>query len=871
MKNLLAILLILLPLCTFGQSRKSEKLYKQGLELLEAKQFEEAIPYFQKCDSLDKAKLAPESENYYRAELKLTDCYEGLVAKKVSEGNSSEAMAFQTLAVEIRKRILGEEHQYYAKALSELACLNAEMGNLTDAIEIETHAIEIFRKTVGEGHSDYATSLSNLCGYYYYSGDNAESIRLGNIAVETLKKTLGEEHPNYASALNNLALSYYNIGNYAEAVRLGTISMNIRKKILGEDHPSYAISLNNLAGLNYTMGNYEEAIRLGTLSMEILKKNVGEEHPDYAVSLNSLAIFYAKMHKYAEAIRLETNAMEIYLKNFGKGHPRYAYLLKSLANYNFLAGNFEESVTYFEKSYERVASFILRYFSSMTNKERANYWNIYSDYFSGDLAYVAFKSGNRDMTALAYNGQVFSKGLILNSELEIQKLIEQSGDTTFANRYYKIKNDRAMLDELYQHPMEERPMDADSLSIIIEKEERQLVQSSKELGDYTKKLSIDWHDIQKELKDNDLAVEFACIKDTAAKQLIYLAFALKKGMASPEIVKLFELDDFYDISSVDYYSTPKLYNLVWKPLSKYFNGVKKVYFSPTGQFHRIGIEYLPDENGMIFAEKFDAYRLSSTRELALEKEVNPSKKAATYGGIRFDVDADSTDVKRSGGAVYLGGTKIESTAVAELLRAAQYNVTALSDTLATEESFKNLSGKNLKILHIGTHGFYMSEDDMENSGYKFYTSNQQSDEDKVLSYSGLLFAGANSAIDPSTRSAIRDGADDGVLTAKEISRLDFKGLDLVVLSACGTGLGKVTGEGVFGLQRGFKKAGAQAIIMSLWEVADESTQLLMIEFFKNLTVGQSKRAAFAAAQKKVRAKYHNPLHWAAFVMVDGME
>jgi CHAT domain-containing protein len=213
---------------------------------------------------------------------------------------------------------------------------------------------------------------------------------------------------------------------------------------------------------------------------------------------------------------------------------------------------------------------------------------------------------------------------------------------------------------------------------------------------------------------------------------------------------------------------------------------------------------------------------------------------------------------------------VESAAVANLLRTAQYSVTALSDTLATEESFKKLSGNNLKILHIGTHGFYFSEADMENAGYKFFTSSQQSDEDKALSCSGLLFAGANAALDLKNRSVIPEG-DDGVLTAKEISRLDFKGLDLVVLSACQTGLGEVKGEGVFGLQRGFKKAGAQTIVMSLWKVFDDSTQLLMTEFFKNLTAGQSKRAAFQAAQKTVRAKYPDPQHWAAFVMVDGMD
>ena len=157
---------------------------------------------------------------------------------------------------------------------------------------------------------------------------------------------------------------------------------------------------------------------------------------------------------------------------------------------------------------------------------------------------------------------------------------------------------------------------------------------------------------------------------------------------------------------------------------------------------------------------------------------------------------------------------------------------------------------------------------MENAGYKFYTSSQQSNEDRALSCSGLLFAGANATLDLSNRSVVPEG-DDGILTAKEISRLDFRGLDLVVLSACQTGLGEITGEGVFGLQRGFKKSGAQTIVMSLWKVNDKATQILMTEFFKNLTAGQSRRAAFAAAQKTLRAQDSTPEHWAAFVMVDG--
>jgi CHAT domain-containing protein len=90
-------------------------------------------------------------------------------------------------------------------------------------------------------------------------------------------------------------------------------------------------------------------------------------------------------------------------------------------------------------------------------------------------------------------------------------------------------------------------------------------------------------------------------------------------------------------------------------------------------------------------------------------------------------------------------------------------------------------------------------------------------EDKALTRSGLLFAGANNAL---KGKPLPEGVDDGILTAQEISRLDLRRLDLVVLSACETGLGEITGDGVFGLQRGFKKAGAQSILMSRWKRSD---------------------------------------------------
>lgn len=824
MKHILLIFILLLPVMTFGQSNRA---------------------------MLSKAKRL-----------------EALAEKNNDNGNYAEAIRLETVAAETYKNVLGNEHTKYADALRRLAQCHYAYGNYTEGIDFCTMAAEIYKNAQGEECLGYVKAISNLAGCYFYVGNYNEAFRLESKAIEIIKKKWGDKHLYYALSMSHFGCMNDAAGNYNEAIEQLSIAIEIYKKVwfIGEKHPLYASALMELGMVYSATGNYDEAIRLGTIGTEIFRKKLGEQHPQYAHALDDIACHNAKSGNYAEAIRLGILGTNLRKDILGKKNPDYAESLRHLASFYLSAKEYSEAEVFFSKGYECTNSFILKNFSSMTNRERSDFWHTLSGFYSAELPYAAYKHSDSAFNTLAYNGQVFSKGLLLNTELEIQKLIEKSGDTTLAMRYQRIKNNRSMLDALYQLPPKERKTDTDSLLKIIDKEERLLVESSKELGDYTKNLSIDFKDIQKNLKDNDLAIEFANFKDTALKQEIYIALVLKKGMTAPELVKLFDGTDFEKINSKEYYKKSDFYNLVWKKLETYLTGVKNVYFSPCGMFHTVGIEYLPDENRKIFAEKFNVYRLSSTRELALEHKQNPNNKAATYGGIKYDSDKDDGNVR--GVATYLKGTKIESETVAKLLRSADFSVIALSDTLATEESFKNLSGSGLKILHIGTHGFYYAAENLENAGFSFFSDKQQSEEDKAMSCSGLLFAGANFALDTENRSALPEG-DDGILTAKEISRLDFQGLDLVVLSACQTGLGEVTGEGVFGLQRGFKKAGAQTIIMSLWEVDDYATRLLMTEFFKGLTAGKSKREAFLSAQKFVKAKNSDPKYWAAFVMVDG--
>lgn len=862
MKKMIAILMIMIPLAALSQAKKSDAFYYKGFELINAKKYREAISHYEKCSLLDKEDY-DESEGafYYRSEEKIIECYEALAEEYFAKYNFDKALRFSRLKLNLTKKIFGGNDCVFAQSLEELATINSDYGNNSEAVELQLEAVKIYKKLYGDQSEDYARALGSLVYYNYQIGNYIEALKLEKIAIKIRQELFGDDSPEFAGSADNLANCYAANGNYEAAVRLEKNAMKIFKNLYGEEHTDYAYALSNLANFYSTMHRNDDAIVMGTRAMEIRQKLYGDNHPIYAISLVNLAYYHYEKNNCNEAIKLVSKACKIYKNVYGKNHNYYARSLKNLAKSNFRAGNFNKAAKEFQQSYSLLRSYVLNNFSSMTYNERSMFWSMFSDFFGETLALSAYKHPSPALLSLAYNGQIFAKGLTLNAELEIQQLIENSGDKTFTDRYRKIKKDRGLF---YTSP-KERKINVDSLAAAIEHEEKLLVESSKELGDYTHRLSVEWKDVQKQLTDNDIAIEFVDLFDD--KNEFYAALIIKKNLKNPQIVHLFDADELSTIKKNEYYTTPALNSLIWSKLQSYLNGVENVYFSPSGIFYTTGIEYLPDETGVPFSKRFNVCRLSSTRELALNHDKNPNRKAAVYGGIFYDLDnGDASKLKDENdraGVAFLRGTKVEADTIAAILRENNYQVLEICDSSATEENFKNLSGSGINILHIATHGFYRSNRFFGSSVFGFHNQNS---EDISLSHSGLLMAGANYALNPNNE--ITDGSDDGILTAKEISRLDFSGLDLVILSACETALGDLGDDGVFGLQRGFKKAGAQTIIMSLWEVDDYATQLLMVEFFKKLGSGLSKREAFNAAQEYVKSKTSDPKYWAAFVIVD---
>ena len=814
-------------------------------------------------------------------------------------GNYQEALRIGSIAMKICKEVLGENHPYYASSLSNLAAYYSYLGNYQKAIDLVNLALKIEKEFLGDNqHPSHAISLCNLATYYSYLGNYQEALRIGTIAMNIFKEIRDEVPLDYATSLNAISTYHSGLGNYQEAIRLSNLALEIRKEILGDKHPDCARSLSNLASYHSGLGNNQEAIRLSNLALEIRKEILGDKHPDYARSLLNLATYNSNLGNYKEAARLGAIATEILKENLGDKHPDYIQSNISLSLDYFLLKDKNNLKSTILSVYPIAEQNLKSNFTYLPKSERQLFWNKNNYQFNIIHTYAATYP-DEDFLKCGYNSILLTKGILLNSEWAFTKLLSESGSENMCVKYNQIRNLRMQLNKLYEKPIALRNIDTDSLGRNANELERQLMHESLEFGLFTKNLSVRMEDVQNKLGKSDAAIEFVSFPTINRDSIMYMAYILKKDLEVPTLVKLFEEKELSNMSDHDIYSTANASKLIWEKLQPKLKDTKNVYFAPIGILHQIAIEYLPDyEKEGLISNKYNIYRLSSTRELALIKQKPSNHEAVIYGGIKYDSNIKPTESKstkhKARGTTsfyvnvdslptrshyeYLEFTLKEGFAIDSIMEIAKYNSQLILGDNATEESFKSLSGLSKEIIHLATHGFYWNRDEAEyraheNSKLLFMSTlgiySQRNDEDLALSRTGLLMAGANNIL---RGKEIPENIEDGIMTAKEIADLSFKNLDLVVLSACQTGMGDISRDGVFGLQRGFKNAGANSILMSLWEVNDKATQILMTEFYKNYLGGKSKRESLLAAQKAVRETpgFEDPEYWAAFILLDGL-
>ncbi len=855
--------------------------------------YAEAEPLYRQASDIRRSVLGTNHPDYATSLNNLALLYQAM-------GNYAVAEPLYRQASDIRRSVLGTKHPAYATSLNNLAGLYLDMGHYAEAEPLYRQALDIRRTALGANHPAYATSLNNLAGLYLDMGHYTAAKQLYQRASEIDRKALGENHPGYATSLNNLAGLYLDMGDYAAAEPLYRQALKIAHTALGADHPDYATKLNNLAFLYWTQGNYAAAEPLYRQALEITRTALGADHPDYAASLNNLSDLCVATGRKTEAISLVLQAAAIHdrmlgqVSSFGADSQRMAYL--GTLRVNFFT-HLSLIVQYFPHALEVVQTgldLILRRKALAAQR----------DAILGGR-YPALAPQLRELT-------------LLRAQIAQQTLAGLGSDDPKAHRQrlaeWMAEHDRLEADLARQIPemnLEQQLHAADRLAVA------QALPAGTALVEFVRVDIFNFTAVPARGEPRWTPARYlAFVLAAGAPDDVVL---LDLGEAAPidHLIATFrqaisgeadgadQRDAWPTDSELPEVSTrsdrptlrtalvaatrsmrPRAANAprlnraelgaalrqaLFDPLLPALAGRTRLFLAPDGGLTRLPFEVLPLDDQRCVIDAYQISYLSVGRDVMRFAAVSPRQLAAPLVVADPDFDLGNRGVETySAGVPFrrLAGTRQEGQQVAKLLQ-----VPPLLDDAALEQTLK--AHPSPRILHIATHGFFLQDPKRDPNqdrhvmgthvGLARGNLGRLSMVENPLLRTGLALAGANTWLQAHEQ-ALDAAAEDGILNGVDVSGLNLLDTELVVLSACDTGLGSVqVGEGVFGLRRAFVLAGAKTLVMSLWKVPDRQTQELMELFYHHVLEGIPRADALRAAQLSMKAKYPDPLYWGAFI------
>ncbi len=828
----------------------------------------------------------------------------------MGEYGKAEPLIQETLS--IREKLVGKQHPDYARTLGTLGSLNFQKGHFGQAELSYLDALSIFEKTLGKKHPEYVLVLANLASTYIIMGNYTHAEQFLLEVKEIYATVYGKQHPLYVKAALNLAAVYAQMGDAGQAELLNLEVQAIYNQGLSKASGEYALVLNNLAAIYLDRVELDKVEPLVVEAESVCAKVFGDQHPEYAWALKNIGLFYSAKGDYAAAERYYLQAHRINKMVLENDHPSCALTADLLAHLYLATKRFPEASHYFLESAAIQRLNIERAAGYSSEPEM----NRYLQKFQQNTAeFYAFAQAHptAETAGEAFDDALFYKGFLLNTSIQIRN--RANADTATTRLFETLRGYRLRLSGQYSLPLAGRDSnlmaDLETRVNWLEKElARTVVGYSEALR------QGHWQEVKAALKPGEAAIEFiqypgynAQGKPTGSMQ--YAALVLRPEEKAPRFVALFEEQDLTSllqgVSGGNYRKINRLYaagaqgqktlnELIWSKITPHLSGIHTVYGALSGLLHRINLGAIPLNAKQTFADRYQWVVLGSTRQLAVASAIKTyNREALLVGGVHYaENDAaiaaanqpfqgtrgrtnpeqapfEIDSLARDDSWAFLPATVAEVLNLQRILQSARFQVTLDTGYAATEEAVKfcgNMVGRlSPRIVHFATHGYFFP--DPKNS----WTPAQAGKEPvfKVsknpLLRSGLLFAGAQQIWRSNLPPA---GREDGVLTAQEISLLDLSGTELAVLSACETGLGDIDGnEGVYGLQRAFKIAGAKYLIISLWKVNDQATAEFMTRFYGQwMQKGLDIPRAFQNAQQYMQTKYPgDAYHSAGFVLV----
>lgn len=802
--------------------------------------------------------------------------------------NKSERLF--SAALELLRISDGEESEIYNVTLSNFATLLMLQGKYGEAEDHLMQVLEQSKKAAWYSDETYYATLNNLAMTQQKLGQYKASETSFKTLVKADSATIGINHPDFSITLANLGLLYIDQERYMDAVRVLKRSLDILNKNKDTNSISYAKDLNILAKAYQRMGRFSDAIALLEQSLKIFEKQFGKESPEYANGMFILGVTYLNM-KSPKALPTLKTTLDLRAKIVGKAHPSYAECQEGIAQYYWSNKNRDESGKLYREVFDNYFGQIDAFFPVLTEEEKSNFfYQKIKPSFESFATYSVESPNNSNTLGQLYNYQLNTKGLILAATEKVRNSIMTSGDTALVALYEQWENSKDVL--TYYYSIHESPTQIDSLLQESNRLEKLLVRKSETFARSAVRQRTDWKSIQQKLKPGEAALECIRYRIFQADSLIFsnqvgYAFLLltSETKEGPQLIHFTngkELETRYlnyyrngiRLKIDDLYTYKNYWELVQDKLVK--QNIRKVTFSPDGVYNIINVNSIKDPfTNKYLLDELDVRVVTSTRTLVEETKPRKNKGSGylfgypNYNVVNPEINqkrgpSNATRSFRGGmlrflrdgrGITLLPGTKVEVEQIAKNLTGHFDSVQVRIEAQAVESAIKSLN--NPSLLHIATHGYFLDDDEGDISAAEV---------PNPLMLSGLILAGAENFI--KTGSNPLQESDDGILTAYEAMNLNLNEARLVVLSACETGLGKIyPGEGVYGLQRAFQVAGAEAVIMSLWTVDDTATQLLMNNFYDQYVQTDDLYQSFRFAQQKLKEKYPEPFYWGAFILV----
>jgi CHAT domain-containing protein len=816
------------------------------------------------------------AEVYYMAakvayeEAKLTDninyskTFSDLGLLYATLGKFNSASTFTQQALEMREETLGQKSFGYAASVNNRAVLYQDLAYYNEAEKDFEAAKSAVKALLGESQ-ELSIVLNNEAILYAEMGRNEEAISNLQQATAILEKAQKKSVNNQVGIQSNLALLYQHTNKLPEAE---AIYLKLEKD-LGSSNPYYAGVLNNLALLYVQMNKPEKVEDYLKRAAAVYKSKFGEESPNYAKVIGDQGWYYRTKERYAEAEPLLQRSMEIREKTLGTDHPDYVKSREELAILFWKNKQWDKAYNHYKIVMDKTIDFINKYFPPMSEAEKTKYWDVTFPRFQRYYNFAIEASTTLpNIVPDVFDYQTATKALLLNATSKVKNAIIRSGNPDLIKDYLAWLDQKESLSRYYSLSKEEltdQKINIDSIEQSANRMEKSLSERSKDFSSGYTTQPVSYKTIKASLTDQEAVVEIIRVRNYGHEFNDDSRYAVLIMTKASDLPKLVVLDNgnqlenryskFYKNSIQQKSADEHSYTQFWAKIEPALAGKKTIYISPDGVYSQINLNTVKNSSGAYILNQYDLITVGNSKDLLALKARKPvTKKDAFLLGFP---DYGGNQVTP------LPGTKIELDGISKILKTSGYQVKQLMQKDATEAALKALKAPT--VLHIATHGYFKKDSEVgENGALGISMENAQ---ENPLLRSGILLAGASTTIS-GTNSVDLSSNDNGIVTAYEVMNMNLDGTDLIILSACETGLGEVkAGEGVYGLQRAFLVAGANALIMSLWKVDDAATQQLMTNFYTNWAKGGNKQKAFKQAQIQLMTKYKDPYYWGAFVMM----